>query len=88
MSTPCSVAAKEAAGDGFPPDADPGEGFYQLLGPLVTAAMMRPEKLDDAFADRVVKMPFASRGPRPICSCRARHLPDRWYPRRPRLEMG
>jgi len=56
-----TVLRDAVAAGALPPDTDLGEVFFQLFGPLVTAAMMRPEVLDDAFADRMVDLLFASR---------------------------
>lgn len=49
-----------AAGE-LPPDTDLSEALLQLMGPLLGAVFTRPDAIDEAFADRLVDLFFASR---------------------------
>lgn len=48
------------AAGALPPDTDRGEALFALLGPLLMATLMRPEIVDEAFADRLVDRLFAA----------------------------
>lgn len=56
-----TVVADAVRAGALPPDTDGREAFLQLLGPIVVAVLMNPEVADDAFADRMVDLFFASR---------------------------
>lgn len=55
------VLADAVAAGALPAETDVREALFQLLGPLLMAGLMRPETVDDAFADRLVELLFASR---------------------------
>jgi AcrR family transcriptional regulator len=56
-----TVIADAVRAGALPPETEFREAFVQLLGPVVLAALMIPEIADDAFADRMTELFFASR---------------------------
>jgi AcrR family transcriptional regulator len=55
-----STVIADAVADGaLPADTDPGEALLVLTGPVVMAALTRPDTLTEAFADRLVARFFA-----------------------------
>jgi AcrR family transcriptional regulator len=56
-----TVIAEAVAAGALPADTDPEEALLQLTGPLLMAALIRPELVEEAFADRLVDLFFASR---------------------------
>lgn len=55
------VLADAVAAGALPPETDLREAVFQLVGPVLTASLMTPAAVDDAFADRFVDLFFASR---------------------------
>ena len=51
----------------LPPATDVREALFQLVGPVMMAALMTPATVDAAFADRLVDLFFASRLPPTAC---------------------
>lgn len=59
-----TVIAEAVAAGALPADTDPREALLQLTGPLLMAALIRPEMANQGFADRLVDLFFASRAVR------------------------
>lgn len=57
-----TVPREAVAAGALPAETDLGEALFQPIGPLVVA-LMRPDLVDDAYADRMVDLFFASRRP-------------------------
>ena len=62
------VLADAVAAGALPPETDLREAVFQLVGPVLTASMMSPGAVDDAFVDRFVDLSFASRRPHPVAA--------------------
>lgn len=56
-----TVLEDAAAAGALPPGTDVGEALLRLVGPMLMAALMRPDLLSEAFADRLVASLVAPR---------------------------